>query len=195
MRVWGLRAAGRGCHTPAWPGSAHFVRSSCVNRASFGRISTSADPWCSLQRLPRRLVCQWPCLGPGQERSWPQALLNADPPEKKTATRAGACGESFLNPNAGTRAAEETKANKYKFVCSYASSVVWTLYRLSSQRVVGWESSSSGDTGIHTGLLRVAEEDEAMKIIVLILLKVVEGFVFFLVFFRAVPPSRPAWSP
>jgi hypothetical protein len=28
----------------------------------------------------------------------------------------------------------------------------------------------------------------------LILLKVVEGFVFFLVFFF-VPPSRPAWSP
>ena len=28
----------------------------------------------------------------------------------------------------------------------------------------GWESSSSGDTGIHTGLSRVAEEDESMKI-------------------------------
>ena len=51
VRVWG--AAGRGCHTPAWPGSAHFVRSSYVNRALFG-ISTSADPCCSLQRLPRR---------------------------------------------------------------------------------------------------------------------------------------------
>ena len=50
-RVWG--AAGRGCHTPAWPGSAHFVRSSYVNRALFG-MSTSADPCCSLQRLPRR---------------------------------------------------------------------------------------------------------------------------------------------
>ncbi len=41
-RVWG--AAGRGCHTPAWPGSAHFVRSSYVNRALFG-ISTSNDRW------------------------------------------------------------------------------------------------------------------------------------------------------
>ena len=51
VRVWG--AAGRGCHTPAWPGSAHFVRSSYVNRALFG-ISTSADPCCILQRLPRR---------------------------------------------------------------------------------------------------------------------------------------------
>ena len=44
--------------------------------------------------------------------------------------------------------------------------MVWTLYRLSSQRVEGWESSSSGDAGIHrdTGRIRVAEEDEAMKI-------------------------------
>ncbi len=30
---------------------------------------------------------------------------------------AGACGESSLNPNAGTRAAEETKTNKYKLLC------------------------------------------------------------------------------
>ncbi len=40
VRVWG--AAGRGCHTPAWPGSARFVRSSYVNRALLG-ISTSAE--------------------------------------------------------------------------------------------------------------------------------------------------------
>ena len=40
--VWG--AAGRGCHTPAWPGSARFAHSSYVNRALFG-ISTSADRW------------------------------------------------------------------------------------------------------------------------------------------------------
>jgi hypothetical protein len=39
-RVWG--AAGRGCHSPASPGSARFVRSSYVNRALFG-ISTSTD--------------------------------------------------------------------------------------------------------------------------------------------------------
>ena len=51
VRVCG--AAGRGCHTPAWPGSARFARSSYVHRALFG-ISTSADPCCSLQRLPRR---------------------------------------------------------------------------------------------------------------------------------------------
>ena len=30
---------------------------------------------------------------------------------------AGACAESFLNPNAGTRAAEETKTKKYKPLC------------------------------------------------------------------------------
>ncbi len=30
---------------------------------------------------------------------------------------AGACGESLLNPNAGTRAAEETKKIKFKFLC------------------------------------------------------------------------------
>jgi hypothetical protein len=39
VRVWG--AAERGCRTPGWPGSAHFVRSCYVNRALLG-ISTSA---------------------------------------------------------------------------------------------------------------------------------------------------------
>ena len=38
VRVWG--AAGRGCHTLVWPGSARFARSSYVNRALFG-ISTA----------------------------------------------------------------------------------------------------------------------------------------------------------
>ncbi len=42
--------------------------------------------------------------------------------------------------------------------------MVWTSYRLSSQRVEGWESSSSGDTGTRGHWIRVAEEDEAMKI-------------------------------
>ena len=52
-RVWG--AAGRGCHTPASPGSAHFVRSSYiyVNRALFG-ISTSTDRWPGSQA---RMAC------------------------------------------------------------------------------------------------------------------------------------------
>ena len=30
---------------------------------------------------------------------------------------AGACGESFLNPNAGTRSAEKTKTDKYRLSC------------------------------------------------------------------------------
>ena len=62
VRVWGLGAAGRGCHTPAWPGSAHVVRSSYVNRALCG-ISTSADPCCSLQRLPRTNAQMCPIYG------------------------------------------------------------------------------------------------------------------------------------
>ena len=49
------------------------------------------------------------------------------------------------------------------------------------------------------GELRSAASESALKRLVipafvLILLKVVVGFVFFLVFFF-VPPSRPAWSP
>jgi hypothetical protein len=50
-RVWG--AAGRGCHSPASPGSAHFVRSSYVNRALFG-ISTFTDRWHGSQA---RMTC------------------------------------------------------------------------------------------------------------------------------------------
>jgi hypothetical protein len=56
VRVWG--AAGRGCHTPAWPGIAHFVWFSYVNRALFG-ISTSADRWPGSQA---RMTCA-PCPG------------------------------------------------------------------------------------------------------------------------------------
>ncbi len=58
------------------------------------------------------------------------------------------------------------KRTKRLGVRKIASSVVWTLYRLSSQRAEGWESSFSGDTGIHTGLewQRRILEDEAMKI-------------------------------
>ena len=41
-RVWG--AAGRGCHTPASPGNAHFVCFPYVNRALFGTAS-STDRW------------------------------------------------------------------------------------------------------------------------------------------------------
>jgi hypothetical protein len=54
--VWG--AAGRACHTPAWPGIAHFVCVSYVNRALFG-ISTSADRRPASQA---RMPCA-PCPG------------------------------------------------------------------------------------------------------------------------------------
>ena len=47
VRVWG--AAGRGCHTPAWLGSAHFVCFPYVNRSLFG-ISTTAVACGSFQR-------------------------------------------------------------------------------------------------------------------------------------------------
>jgi hypothetical protein len=56
VRVWG--AAGRGCHSPVWPGSAHFVRSSYVNRDLFG-ISTSTDRWPGSQA---QMSCA-PCPG------------------------------------------------------------------------------------------------------------------------------------
>jgi hypothetical protein len=56
VRVWG--AAGRGCRTPAWPGNAHFVWFSYVNRALFG-TATSADRWPGSQA---HMTCA-PCPG------------------------------------------------------------------------------------------------------------------------------------
>ena len=50
-RVWG--AAGRGCHVPVWPGSAHFVRSSYVNRDLFG-ISTDIAQRCRARAAPAK---------------------------------------------------------------------------------------------------------------------------------------------
>ena len=73
-RVWG--AAGRGCHTPAWPGSARFARSSYVNRALFG-ISTDDEAQRCRTRLARakaperqastaQLACVSGCPWPGR---------------------------------------------------------------------------------------------------------------------------------
>ena len=57
---------------------------------------------------------------------------------------AGACGESFLNPNAGTRAAEETKTHKCKVLCQqHGMDFVPIVFTTTG----GMESSSSGDTG------------------------------------------------
>ena len=52
--------------------------------------------------------------------------------------------------------------NRQTCTRSYASSVVWTLHRSSSQRVVAWGSSPSDSTG--SSRPGVAAEDEAMKI-------------------------------
>jgi hypothetical protein len=73
---------------------------------------------------------------------------------------AGACGESFLNPNVHRAPGPDLhwqrrvgrKLTLLASTNSYASSVVRTLYRASSQRVGGWGSSSSDSTGTHTGL-------------------------------------------
>jgi len=70
--------------------------------------------------------------------NWPRRLaidVSVVNPTAVSHSGAGACGESFLNPNAGTKAAEETKPKKHKLLCER---VVWTSYRLSSQRVEGW---------------------------------------------------------
>jgi hypothetical protein len=53
--------------------------------------------------------------------SWPRRLaidVSVVNPTAVSHSGAGACGESFLNPNAlaGTRAAEETKTKKYKLL-------------------------------------------------------------------------------
>jgi len=55
-RVW--RAAGRGCHTPASPGSARFARSFYVNRALFG-ISTADEAQRCRTRVARAKAPKW----------------------------------------------------------------------------------------------------------------------------------------
>ena len=73
MRVWG--AAGRGCHSPAWLGSARFARCSYVNRALFGISTADKAQRCRAQaaraKAPKRPAstahlarsasgCPWP---------------------------------------------------------------------------------------------------------------------------------------
>ena len=65
-RVWG--AAGRGCHTPVWPGSARFVRSSYVNRALFG-ISTADDRWPGSQARMPGVACHGHMCASGEPLS------------------------------------------------------------------------------------------------------------------------------
>jgi hypothetical protein len=71
-RVWG--AAGRGCHTPASPGSARFARSSYVNRALFG-ISTADEAQRCRTRVARAKAPKWQAstaqLGSASGCPWP----------------------------------------------------------------------------------------------------------------------------
>jgi hypothetical protein len=71
-------------------------------------------------------------VAPSIRKEWPFKvdvsimIVNQTAVSNSGAARAGAmgaCGESFLNPNAGTRSAEKTKLTSTN---SYASSVVWT---------------------------------------------------------------------
>ena len=72
VRVRG--AAGRGCHTPAWPGSARFARSSYVNRALFG-ISTADEAQRCRTRVARAKAPKWQAstaqLGSASGCPWP----------------------------------------------------------------------------------------------------------------------------
>ncbi len=72
---------------------------------------------------------------------------------------AGACGESFLNPNAGTRAAEETKTKKHKLLCEQRG--------MDFVPIVFTTSGGMGEQFQrrywNPHWIRVAEEDEAMK--------------------------------
>ena len=73
---------------------------------------------------------------------------------------AGACGESPLNPNAGTRSAERTKTDKYKLLCQQRS--------MDFVPIVFTTSGGMGEQFQrqywNPHWIRVAEEDEAMKI-------------------------------
>jgi hypothetical protein len=101
---------------------------------------------------------------PGGSPFWPRrvafdvSVVNLNP-TAVSHSGAGACGESFLNPNAGTvtRAAETTKTNKYKLLCQQRGmdrDFVPDRLQVHNERGDGG-SSSSGSTGTHTGLLVV----------------------------------------
>ena len=67
---------------------------------------------------------------------------------------AGAWAESFLNPNAGTRAAEQTKTAKYKPLCdSEQRGMDFVPIVLTSSGGMGEQFQRRYySTGIHTGL-------------------------------------------
>jgi hypothetical protein len=79
---------------------------------------------------------------------------------------AGACGECFLNPNAGTRSAEKTKTDKYKFLCQQRGMDFVPIVFTASGGMGEQFQRQSRYWNPHWISLRVAEEDsdEAMKI-------------------------------
>ena len=73
---------------------------------------------------------------------------------------AGACTESSLNPNAGTRAAEQTKTCKYRLLCQQRGMDFVPIVFTSS----GGMGEQFQRRYWNPHWIRVAEEDEAMKI-------------------------------
>jgi hypothetical protein len=98
--------------------------------------------------------------------SWPRRLaidVSVVNPTAVSHSGAGACGESFLNPNAGTRAAEETKTKKYKFLlCEQRGMDFVPIVFTTSGGMLMGEQFQRLYWNSHW--IRVAEEDEAMKI-------------------------------
>ena len=56
----------------------------------------------------------WGCASEPGRLAFDVSIVN---PTAVSHAGAGACAESFLNPNAGTRLAEKTKTDKYKHLC------------------------------------------------------------------------------
>ena len=73
---------------------------------------------------------------------------------------AGACAESFLNPNAGTRAAEKTKTDKYKLLCQQRGMDFVPIIFTTS----GGMGEQFQRQYWNPHWIRVAAEDEAMHI-------------------------------
>jgi hypothetical protein len=111
-RVWG--SAGRGCHTPAWPGSAHFARSSYVNRALFGISTADEAQLCrtrlALAKAPKGPAstaqlacasgCPWP-LSAGYLEHWEPPSLPMRPGATSKLLQLGA-GPAAEGPETGS---------------------------------------------------------------------------------------------
>ena len=125
-------------------GSTSSVDSNYVGTSADGKSKhTDGQVWGSLSWL-RRLAID-------------VSIVNPTAPSH---SGAGACAESFLNPNAGTRAAEETKTRKYKLLCEQRG--------MDFVPIVFTTSGGMGEQFQrrywNPHWIRVAEEDEAMKI-------------------------------